>query len=142
MTGSPTSRVEGFLAWLERGGLGAIPIRMLPPIDAQELLAARDRARDLAIQTGRVNELGSYRAWIVEWALALYRRHGLTPVYFTGWWSPADRRTEGVEVLIDVMTAYLLSDVLPADVAITLMTQFDVLHGIKVFEPGPGSGDD
>ena len=138
-----SAKVESLLAWLERGGIGAIPTRILPPIDAGDLQAARQLAIDTAIQTGRMVELKSYRQQIIDWALVVFRRYGLYPVYFTGYWSSAAARSEAIEVLIDVMTAYLLWDVLPDEITTTLWTQFDVLHGGPIFAaPGSGSGDD
>ena len=131
---------QSFRDSLERAGLGAMPTQMPPPADHDRLQEARDRAVDAAIRTGRMDALRTYRKDIVDWALALYRRHGLSPVYFTGYWSSAERRVEAIEILLDAMTAYLLQDVLPEDVAVTLLTRFDVVFAGPVFqvdaEPG------
>lgn len=136
------AKVEEFLVWLARWGLSAIPTRMLPPIDASQLQVARQRAIQTAIETNRISELRSYRSRIIDWALEVYRRHGLNPVYFTGYWSSAKERSQAIDVLIDEMMARLLWDVLPDEVTTVLITQFDVLHGGSLFGAPDVAGND
>ena len=133
----PTAAVESIMRWLDALGWSAIPHGAIPPTDRATSEAARDRAADAAIVSGRIGALRDLRRSILDWSLAQYRREGLQGIYFSGALEPAEQRRDAVEMLIDAATAYLLSDVLPGDVTSTLLAPFDVWSGGPNFRVEP-----
>jgi hypothetical protein len=133
----PAAAVESIMRWLERRGWAAIPHGAIPPTDRATMEAARNRATDTAIVSGRIGALRELRRSIVDWALGQYRFAGLGAVYFSGALEPPEQRRDAIEVLIDAATAYLLSDVLPGDVTTTLLAPFDVWSGGPNFRIEP-----
>lgn len=135
----PAKRVLDFMMWLDRFGIDAIPTTMPPPIDHGALIGARAEAERIAMGSGRIDDLHRYRQAIVDWALNVFRRYGLSSIYFMGHSAPAEVKVEAVEVLTDAMAGYLLADLLPEEVAATLFARFDVMLGGHIFpvEPEP-----
>lgn len=92
-----TAMVRGFLKWLDKVGPGAIPTRLLPPIDHRTLIRARTEAERIARASGRIDDLHRYRQEVIDWAMTMFRRYGLYPVYFTGHTASAEVKVEAVE---------------------------------------------
>jgi methylmalonyl-CoA mutase cobalamin-binding subunit len=121
--------VDSIMRWLDRGGWKALPHGAIPPTDRATMEAARDRAADAAIVSGRIGALRELRRSILDWSLAQYRRDGLNAIYFSGANEPPEQRRDAIEMLIDAATAYLLADVLPEETTTTLLAPFDVWSG-------------
>jgi hypothetical protein len=133
----PQERVRQFMAWLETWGKSAIPTTIIPPMDHDALVRARRQAERAAAATGRLDDLRRQRRAVVDWALATFRRSGLTPIYFGGHSAPAPMRAEAVDVLTDALAGYLLADVLPDDTTLTLFARLDILLGGQLFPLDP-----
>jgi len=137
----PEVAVGLIIEFLERWGWRAIPHGAIPPADRDALAAARTAAERSAVAAGRADDLRHLRMTIAEWAMGQYRRAGFESAYLGGWLEDPAARREATDVLVDAATANLLLDIIPDDVAVTLLTRMDIWLGGPLFriEAGPGS---